>query len=80
MAATQIVQSASGETFYKTWLASADERTRPDHADADGQTVRLDEQFVVGGVAMDAPGDPAAPADEVVGCRCTLTFTDEAPS
>jgi SPP1 gp7 family putative phage head morphogenesis protein len=58
----------------KTWLATNDKRTRKSHRDVDGTTVRLDETFLVGGVRMDRPHDPTAPADEVIQCRCTLTF------
>lgn len=65
---------ATGFEMTKTWLATNDERTRPSHADADGQTVGLKEKFEVGGVLMDRPHDPAAPLDEIIQCRCTLTF------
>lgn len=65
---------ATGFEMTKTWLATNDERTRPSHADADGQTVGLKEKFEVGGVLMDRPHDPAAPPDEIIQCRCTLTF------
>lgn len=58
----------------KTWLATNDGRTRQSHRDVNGTTVRLDETFLVGGIPMDRPHDPAAPADEVIQCRCTLTF------
>lgn len=67
---------STGLTLNKTWLATRDQRTRPDHAEADGQTVGLSESFVVGGNAMNQPGDPSAPAAEVINCRCTLTFTE----
>lgn len=70
------VQAAkqSGLTLNKVWLATEDSRTRPDHADADGQEVGMDEKFTVGGVEMDRPGDPSAPADLVINCRCTIYF------
>lgn len=56
----------------KEWLAAGDSRTRPSHAAASGQVVPLVEPFRVGDVLMIQPGDPSAPADEVVNCRCTL--------
>lgn len=65
---------ASNLDSTKTWLATKDSRTRPAHAEVDGTTVQLDETFLVGGVRMDRPHDPTAPADEVIQCRCTLTF------
>lgn len=52
----------------KQWLATVDSRTRSSHADADGQTVGVDEAFTVGGYDLDYPGDPAGPPDEVVNC------------
>lgn len=57
---------------HKRWLAALDARTRDTHAAADGQTVPIAEAFDVGGVPMDRPLDPAAPASEVVNCRCTV--------
>lgn len=55
---------------HKSWLATTDRRTREDHADADGQTVLFDEDFVVGGVRMAHPLAAGAPPAQVVNCRC----------
>lgn len=57
---------------YKKWVAHHDGRTRPTHLEADGQTVRVDQDFIVGGYAMGYPGDPRAPAKETANCRCVL--------
>lgn len=54
----------------KRWESQDDARVRPTHAMADGQTVLVNESFMVGGFAMAAPGDPAAPVGETAGCRC----------
>lgn len=54
----------------KVWVATSDRRTRPSHAEAHDQCVPFDQPFSVGGVSMDAPHDPSAPAGEVVNCRC----------
>jgi len=64
----------SGLTLNKEWLAAHDSRTRPAHAEADGQKVGMDEQFEVGGEPMDYPGDFGASAANVVNCRCTVIF------
>lgn len=56
------------------WGATEDQRTRPDHAAADGQTVDLGKTFIVGGEAMRFPGDPRASARQVVNCRCTALY------
>jgi hypothetical protein len=55
----------------KEWSATHDLRTRPSHVEADGQTVDLDDPFIVGGASLQFPGDPAGPAGEVINCRCT---------
>lgn len=66
------------EPVRKRWLATEDERTRPTHRDADGQTVPLDGKFTVGTSLMDYPGDPKGPDDEVCNCRCTVLFEEVA--
>ncbi len=58
----------------KRWNATEDGRTRPDHADADGQIRDLDQWFAVGGDPMQHPGDPGADAANVVNCRCVLDY------
>lgn len=58
----------------KEWIATRDSRTREHHRDADGQTVGRDEAFRVGGHDLRYPGDPSAPAGEVVNCRCTIGY------
>lgn len=70
-------QAEAGVRHAKTWLATADARTRDDHEDADGQQVGLDEAFIVGDAELSYPGDPDGPDEQVINCRCTFT-TDEA--
>jgi uncharacterized protein with gpF-like domain len=79
LAGVRVVQAATGQTYTKSWLATDDERTRATHADADGQTVPLADQFTVGGEALDCPGDPNGSAAETAACRCALTFSEQAP-
>ena len=62
----------TGLTLRKEWVAAQDERTREDHAEADGQTVGMEDAFDVGGVMMMYPGDPSAPPEQVVNCRCAV--------
>ena len=59
----------------KVWNAIGDDRTRPDHLDADGQEVALDDTFLVGGEDLLYPGDPAGSDEEIINCRCWLTTT-----
>lgn len=56
----------------KEWIATRDARTRDSHSAADGQIIRLDEVFTVGGHRMETPGQ--GPASEVCNCRCTVAF------
>ena len=63
----------TGLSLDKEWIATRDGRTREDHADADGQTVGIDDNFVVGGVEMDAPGDSGDPGQDI-NCRCTIGY------
>lgn len=62
---------------YKLWMATNDNRTRPHHREADGQTVPIDSTFSVGGFRLEYPGDPNGPGEEVILCRCTMGYTDE---
>lgn len=57
----------------KEWLDTADARTRATHLTAGGQTVGVNDKFMVGGYAADYPGDAALPAKERVHCRCATT-------
>lgn len=64
----------------KRWVTRRDERVRVAHADADGQTVPVDQPFTVGGYPMMYPGDRSAPARLVVNCRCvTVAVTGDSP-
>lgn len=56
----------------KTWVAVMDDRTRPEHAEADGQEVDYDEPFIVGGEELMEPRDDSLGASDwnIYGCRC----------
>ena len=58
----------------KEWIATRDGRTRPGHADADGQTVAIGQPFDVDGEALVYPGDPGGSPENTVQCRCTVGF------
>jgi uncharacterized protein with gpF-like domain len=66
-----------GIQLVKEWLPTLDDRTRPDHAAmADYGPIPLDEKFQVGDSEMDRPGDPSAPADQLINCRCSLSIVE----
>lgn len=61
----------AGCDLLKQWDATLDDRTRPDHREADGQIVEWSEQFTVGGEKMTAPSIGGS-AKQVINCRCQL--------
>jgi hypothetical protein len=66
-----------GVKMLKAWLPTTDDRTREDHAAmANEPAIPLNELFSVGGVLMDRPGDPSAPAEQVINCRCALIYEE----
>lgn len=73
--AKSAVYDRVGRFIVKTWHAHADERTRATHLLADGQYVRGDSSFRVGGAFLRYPADPRGPVHEVIQCRCWMTFS-----
>lgn len=57
----------------KMWVAILDDHTREAHAEADGQTVGIDEPFEVDGEQLMYPGDDSMGASEgnLINCRCS---------
>jgi HK97 family phage portal protein len=66
---------------YKVWLSQRDNKVRESHRLLDGEKVPIDGAFRVasrkGEVILRFPGDPNAPAEEVVNCRCYIIGTDK---
>jgi hypothetical protein len=54
----------------RVWDATFDKRTRFDHAVAEGQTVGLEQDFLIGGKLMRHPHDPRGGPGNVINCRC----------
>ncbi len=69
-----LMAQVSGASATKTWLSAEDERVRETHAEADGQTVAIDDVFDVGGESAMYPGDPSLSWEEAANCRCTLVY------
>lgn len=65
---------ALGLDMVRDWIASGDGRTRSSHALADGQKREMNRPFDVGGAKLMRPGDPSAPAREIINCRCGLGY------
>lgn len=75
---------AGGLTLQRTWISTLDERTRGndpkdefDHVSADGETVGMDEPFVMTGEELMYPGDESGSPGNICNCRCALIL-DEA--
>lgn len=60
----------SGEVESMEWLSARDSAVRESHAAEDGHTARLGEAFPETGCEF--PGDPSAPPEETINCRCTV--------
>jgi HK97 family phage portal protein len=70
----------------KEWVSIQDDRTRDgessgeaDHLSMDGVKVGLDDLFAVyiegdSPTLMTGPGDPSAPASQLINCRCALVY------
>lgn len=72
-------QIASGkiavEDVTKVWHSAADDRVRHTHRFLNGDTAPLDGYFrSISGAMIRYPGDPNAPASEIIGCRCWLEY------
>jgi uncharacterized protein with gpF-like domain len=77
MAAGMEQSRVTGRVLNKTWRTEQDERVRVAHRVVDGQTVAVTMPFYVDGWPLMFPGDPSAPADLVIGCRCDLLIVNE---
>lgn len=62
-----------------TWEAILDRRTRPAHANADGQEVTVGQPFAVGGESLRWPGDTGlgASLENTLNCRCSVQLIDD---
>lgn len=59
----------------RTWRSAGDLRVRHTHVGLNGDTVGLRQPFVSpSGARLMFPGDPSAPADETIGCRCDVSY------
>lgn len=61
---------------HKQWLTMKDEKVRIAHALVDGQTVGIDDYFIVGGYEMLYPMDTSrgATPDMTQNCRCSVKY------
>jgi hypothetical protein len=74
-AATQEATADDEEFLVMEWVTMHDEDVRSAHVDAEGQQRPPGEPYEVGGHAMRYPGDPTAPIELWMNCRCALAPT-----
>lgn len=70
--ARMIESARKNPNLKKMWRRSGKRLSRPMHDLADGQTVAVDEPFMVGGEAMMYPCDPNASAKNIMNCGCRM--------
>jgi hypothetical protein len=71
------VQQDLGTDMKKQWVSTSDIRTRSAHSSANGQSVSMDEDFIVGGARMSYAGDPKGGARNVINCRCIIIYAEQ---
>lgn len=67
----------TGRQLTKRWDTKDDNRVRSPHREVDGVTIPIWYPFYVNGVPMMFPGDPSAPPELVINCRCELHIGNE---
>ena len=67
----------TGRVLQKAWHTERDERVRASHRAIDGEVRDLGYPFYVDGFPMLFPGDPMAPPESVINCRCDLVILNE---
>lgn len=62
---------------YKVWVSRGDTRVRPLHRRLHGKITEIGKPFHrwPTGMSLGFPGDPSAPLDAIINCRCLLAFT-----
>jgi hypothetical protein len=67
-----------GIKLKKIWLVNLDSETRDDHAEmASADHIAYEDKWTVGQDEMLHPGDPDASVENVVNCRCAITYEPE---
>lgn len=71
-------ENVTGQKKWKAWSADSGPRTRDAHLAMIGSLpIPGDEDFIVGGVAMDGPGDPKGGKANIINCRCRRYYMSE---
>lgn len=73
---------AETPNLMKRWVSVLDERTRPEHVEADGQEVIANDPFLVGSDKLMTPGDSSlgAALSNIINCRCSAVYFSQGES
>ena len=75
---TMLAAQKMGIKLRKRWVSAKDGRVRDAHGAADGQTVNVDEPFIVGGEKLMFPGDKTAASGwNLYNCRCGMRTVEK---
>lgn len=70
-----------GTTVIRKWVTSMDEKVRSSHRAVNGVLKGPNEPWITGdGNSLRFPGDPRAPADDTINCRCWVSTKIEEAS
>jgi uncharacterized protein with gpF-like domain len=58
----------------KVWISALAGESRDAHIAADGQTVGINEPFIVDGEDLQYPGDPAGSPGNTINCLCSMYY------
>jgi len=76
----EVARSMNLPDLQKQWVSVSDDRTRSFHAQMNGVTMPMDEDFIVpvNGIEyrMERPGDPRGGAINNINCRCVLIYVE----
>jgi 8-oxo-dGTP pyrophosphatase MutT (NUDIX family) len=70
--ATMVASDDDSEELFVEWVTMSDKDVRAAHKGTHGQVRPVGERFTVGEHKMRYPGDPRAPIELWINCRCTL--------
>jgi hypothetical protein len=65
----------SSDSVLKTWRTMDDDRVRLTHSMAEGQTIEINNYFLVGNASLMYPRDINAPINETINCRCAVEYS-----
>ena len=66
------LSAANDSDLTKTWMTRRDSKVRSAHLLLQGKTIGLNEGFATDGASLRFPGDPLAPIELTINCRCRL--------